>query len=268
MVLGQDERIDPAVVEDFRDSGLAHLLAVSGQNVMLLAALALPLLAAAGLPRGARLAATIALIALYVPLAGAGPSLQRAGVMGTAGLVALLASRPASRWYALMLAACVTLALNPRAIEDPGWQLSFAAVAGILVLAPPIRSALGALPRLLAEGIAATAAATVATAPLLAHHFGSVPAAGVGANVVALPLVAPIMWLGTVRARARPGPGCGRPGGRSPERPRGHRPGAPGQGAGGHRHHVRGDARRRHRAAARLACGRDRRVRCSWRAPC
>ena len=64
MVLGQDERIDPAVIDDFRDSGLAHLLAVSGQNVMLLAALALPLLAAAGLSRGARLAGTIALIAV------------------------------------------------------------------------------------------------------------------------------------------------------------------------------------------------------------
>lgn len=200
MVLGQDERIDPAVVDDFRDSGLGHLLAVSGQNVMLLVALALPLFAAAGLPVGARLAGTIALIAVYVPLAGAGPSLQRAGLMGAAGLAALLASRPASRWYALLLAACVTLALNPRATGDPGWQLSFAAVVGILVLAPGLRDRLGALPRLVADGIAVTAAATVSTAPLLAHHFGAVPAAGLVANVVALPLVAPIMWLGMVRA--------------------------------------------------------------------
>jgi len=199
MVLGQDERIDPARLEDFRDSGLGHLLAVSGQNVMLLAALALPLLAAAGLPRGARLVGTIALIAVYVPLAGAGPSLQRAGVMGAAGLAALLASRPASRWYALLLAACATLAVTPRATGDAGWQLSFAAVAGILLLGPPIRDRLDALPGPLAEGIAVTAAATVSTAPLLAHHFGSVPAAGLAANLVALPLVAPIMWLGMVR---------------------------------------------------------------------
>ena len=54
MVLGQDERIDPAVLDDFRASGLGHLLAVSGQNVMLLAALALPLLAAAGPGAGRR----------------------------------------------------------------------------------------------------------------------------------------------------------------------------------------------------------------------
>src|SRR5207244_11329776 len=82
---------------------------------------------------------------------------------------------------------------------DPGWQLSFAAVAGILLLAPPLRGALAGLPRPLAEGAAITLAATVATAPLLAHHFGSFSVAGIGANLVALPLVAPIMWLGLVQ---------------------------------------------------------------------
>jgi len=120
-------------------------------------------------------------------------------VMGAASLVALAAARPASRWYALLLAACTTLAVNPRAIADPGWQLSFAAVAGILLLAPPVRDALGGLPRPLAEGVAITAAATVATAPLLAHHFGTLSLAGLPANVLALPLVAPIMWLGLLR---------------------------------------------------------------------
>ena len=97
MVLGQDEAIGPAVLADFRAAGLGHLLAVSGQNVMLLAALALPLLAAAGLAPGARITVTVRLMALYVPVAGAGPSLQRAAVMGAASLVALAMARPASR---------------------------------------------------------------------------------------------------------------------------------------------------------------------------
>ena len=200
MVLGQDELIDEAIRDEFRASGLAHVLAVSGQNVMLLAALALPLLAAAGVGHRARLAGTVVLIALYVPLAGAGPSLQRAGVMGAASLIALAAARPASRWYALLLAGCVTLGVNPRACGDPGWQLSFAAVAGILALAPLLRRPLAPLPRPLAEGIAVTVAATLSTAPLMAHHFGTVSLAGLPANVLALPLVAPIMWLGMVRA--------------------------------------------------------------------
>ena len=113
MVLGQDEAIDPLTRDDWRDAGFAHLLAVSGQNVMLLCALALPLLALGGLAPRARIAILLVLIALYVPLAGAGPSLQRAAVMGAAGLVALAASRPASASYALLLAAVVTLAAEP-----------------------------------------------------------------------------------------------------------------------------------------------------------
>jgi competence protein ComEC len=214
MALGQDEAIDAAVREDFRASGLAHLLAVSGQNVMLLAALALPALALGGLGHNARLAALAALIALYVPLAGAGPSLQRAGVMGLAGIAAMVAARPASRWYALLLAAAGTLAWNPRAWADPGWQLSFAAVVGILAVGVPLGRVLRraadelsppqafpppAVRRAVADGVAITVAATLATAPLLAHHFGSVPLAGLPANVLALPAVAPAMWLGMLK---------------------------------------------------------------------
>jgi competence protein ComEC len=143
MVLGQDEDIDPVTREDFRASGLAHLLAVSGQNVMLLVALALPLLLLAGVAPHGRLLVLAGLIAIYVPLAGAGPSLQRAAVMGLAGLAAIGASRPASRWYALLLAAVATLAWNPRSAGDPGWQMSFAAVVGILVLGVPLGAVLG-----------------------------------------------------------------------------------------------------------------------------
>ena len=201
MVLGQDDLIEERIREDWRDSGLAHLLAVSGQNVMLLAALALPLLTAARLSAPARAAAVAGLVAVYVPLAGAGPSLQRAGVMGIVSLAALGLARPASRWYALLLAACATLALNPRVHGDPGWQLSFAAVVGILLLAPGLRTRMSkVLPGLLADAIAVTVAASLATAPLVAYTFGAVPLLGLPANVLAVPLVAPVMWLGVVRA--------------------------------------------------------------------
>jgi competence protein ComEC len=199
MVLGEDEAIDRLERDDFRRAGLSHVLAVSGQNVMLLCALALPLLAWFGAGPRVRVAVLLGLIAVYVPLAGAGASLQRAGVMGAAGLIALAAGRAGSRWYALELAAVVTLALNPRVTGDTGWQLSFAAVGGILLLASPIQAALRGLPRTLGEGIAMTLAATLATAPLIAHDFGAVSLAGVAANVVALPLVAGIMWVGMLQ---------------------------------------------------------------------
>jgi competence protein ComEC len=188
------------VETDFQRSGLAHLLAVSGQNVMLLAMLVLAAGWAVGARRRARLVAAIALVAVYVPLAGGGPSIQRAGVMGAAGLVAALAGRPASRWYALGLAAVVTLALNPRASGEPGWQLSFAAVAGLLALAPGWREGLrrARVPAPLADAAAVTAAATIATAPLMAFHFEQVSLASLPANLAAAPAVAPVMWLGMV----------------------------------------------------------------------
>ena len=198
MVLGQDEAIAEDVEADFRRSGLAHLLAVSGQNVLLLCMLVLAACAVLDVPLRARLIAAAVLVALYVPLAGGGPSIQRAGVMGIAGLVAALAGRPASRWYALGLAAAVTLVLNPRAAGEPGWQLSFAAVAGLLLLAPPLRALLArrGLPEPVADAAAITVAATVATAPLLAFHFEQVSLASLPANLLAAPVVAPVMWLG------------------------------------------------------------------------
>ena len=206
MVLGQDEAIDSLTRDDWRDSGLAHLLAVSGQNVMLLCALALPFLALAGVSPRMRVAALLVLIALYVPLAGAGPSLQRAAVMGAAGLVALAASRPASGSYGLLLAAVATLALNPRICGDPGWQLSFAAVAAILVARPfaphgPVGGALWL-----------TAVAGVATTPLLALHFEAVPLVSIPANLAALPAVAPVMWIGMADAALGQLAGLGPPG--------------------------------------------------------
>jgi competence protein ComEC len=203
MVLGQDEQLDDRTREAFKRSGLAHVLAVSGQNVMLLAILVLCASAAVGLGLRARLVLALVLVAIYVPLTGAGPSIQRAGVMGAAGLIAALAGRPAHRWYALGLAAAVTLAVNPRAVGEPGWQLSFAAVVALLALAPPMREALARrIPGPVADVAAITISATIGTAPLMAMHFDQVSLAALPANLAAAAAIAPIMWLGMLAAAA------------------------------------------------------------------
>ena len=212
-VLGDDEGIDAQTKEDFRRAGLSHLLAVSGQNVTLLALLAMPLMAALGIPLRERLVWVLGLIVVYVPLAGAGPSIQRAGVMGAVGVVATLSGRRASRLYALLLALGVTLAIDPSVAADIGWQLSFAAVAGIFLLAAPLREAIaarigsGGWRRALAEGAAVTIAATLATAPLIAFHFETLSTTTLLANLVAMPAVAPAMWLGMASAAASQLPG-------------------------------------------------------------
>ena len=212
-VLGEDEEVDARTTEDFRRAGLAHLLAVSGQNVALLALLAMPLLAALGMPLRTRLLWVLGLIAVYVPLAGAGPSIQRAGIMGGLSVLATLSGRRASRLYGLAFAAVVLLALEPGIAADVGWQLSFAAVLGILLLAAPLRRAILARigrhgwRRALADGAAMTIAATLATAPLIVFHFEELSTTTLAANLLALPAVAPAMWLGMLAAAAGQVPG-------------------------------------------------------------
>jgi competence protein ComEC len=176
---------------------------------MLLAILCGALFALTGLGPAARAVAIVAVIAAYVPIAGAGPSIQRAGVMGVAGILAGLVGRGADRAYLPLLAAVVTLTLNPLAAGEVGWQLSFAAVLGIALWAAPIRDLalarlgpgpaggpVGRVARPLAEGAGLTVSATVATAPLMALHFETVSLASLPANLLALPAVAPVMWLG------------------------------------------------------------------------
>ncbi|MGC1166515.1 MAG: ComEC/Rec2 family competence protein, partial [Solirubrobacterales bacterium] len=212
-VLGQDEGIDARTEEDFRRAGLSHLLAVSGQNVTLLALLAMPLMAALGIPLRERLVWVLGLIVVYVPLAGAGPSIQRAAVMGAVGLLATLSGRRSSRLYALLLALGITLAIDPGIAADVGWQLSFAAVTGIFLLAAPLRGMIakrigaGGWRGALAEGAAVTIAATLATAPLIAFHFETFSTTTLVANLLAMPAVAPAMWLGMATAAASQAPG-------------------------------------------------------------
>lgn len=200
MVLGQDDGFSAEQTDAFRRSGLAHLVAASGQNVALVAALALGLGAATGLRRRWRIAAAAALVCAYVPLAGGGPSIRRAGVMGVLTLLALGLGRPADRWWALLVAALATVLVDPFSPDQLGWQLSFAAVVGLLVLVAPLTAALARarLPRWLALVLAVPLAAGAATAPVLAASVGDVSLTSVAANVLAEPLVAPITWLGMI----------------------------------------------------------------------
>lgn len=212
-VLGRDDGVDEQTTDDFRRSGLSHLLAVSGQNVALLALLAMPVLAALGMPLRTRLVWLLSLIAVYVPLAGAGPSILRAGIMGALSLLATLAGRRASRLHALTIAAVALLAVDPGFAVDVGWQLSFAAVLGILAFAAPLRAVFG--DRLgshgwrgpLIDGAAMTIGATIATAPLIAFHFEAISVLTLVANLLALPAVAPAMWLGMLVAAGAQVPG-------------------------------------------------------------
>jgi competence protein ComEC len=206
VVLGEDEGLSAELRDDFRASGLYHLLAVSGQNVALVAGGALLLAWLVGVPRLLGEVGALAAIASYVLAVGWQPSVVRAGVAGALASLAWLASRPRDRWYFLLVGAAVLLAWNPYSLLEPGFQLSFGAVAAIFLGVPPLERLLAGYPgpRWLRTVIAVSIACGLATAPVLLLQFGSVPLYSVPANALAAPVVAPLLGLAFAAAAVAP----------------------------------------------------------------
>jgi competence protein ComEC len=206
VVLGEDEGLSRKTADAFRTSGLYHLIAVSGQNVLIVGGGVLLLALLFGVSRLVAEAAAIVTVLGYLAAVGWQPSVVRAGIAGILGSLAWLAARPRDRWYFVLAGAAVLLAWNPYSLLDPGFQLSFAAVAAIFVAVPLVRGRLDGypLPGPVAEALAVSLVCGVATAPLLLWQFGYVPVYSVPANVLVAPAVAPLLGCGLVAAAVEP----------------------------------------------------------------
>ena len=205
-VLGDDDRIGTDLRYAFRSSGLAHLTAVSGQNVVIVAGAIGGVAWLAGLGRGAAHLLAIAAILGYALAVGWEPSVVRAAVAGCVTSVAWLASRPNDRWHALALGALVLLAWQPASLLEPGFQLSFAAVAAILVVVPRVQPFVEGypLPGAIGMGAAVAAACSVATAPISLAQFGMVSLWGVPANIAAEPAMPVLLCLSLAAGAVSP----------------------------------------------------------------
>jgi len=206
VVLGEDEGLPESVRQDFRASGLAHLLAVSGQNVAFIAGGVYGLCWLLRVVRVARELITLATIAAYVLAVGWQPSVVRAGVAGALASLAWLAARPSDRWHFFALGALVLLAWTPAALLEPGFQLSFVAVAAIFVGVPRARERLARrpLPRPVVEPLAVAVVCGLATAPVVLLHFDRAPVYTVPANVLAFPVLPAVLALGLLAALVDP----------------------------------------------------------------
>ena len=206
VVLGEDEGLPADVRDDFRASGLYHLLAVSGQNVAFLAVGIYALGWLLRLSRPVRELSIVATIAAYVLAVGWQPSVVRAGVAGALASLAWLAARPTDRWHFLALGALVLLAWMPTALLEPGFQLSFAAVAAIFVAVPRVRRRLDGypVPTVVADALSVALACGVVTAPIVLFHFGEAPLYTVLANVVAFVAAPLVLGLGLLAAVVDP----------------------------------------------------------------
>ena len=201
LLLGQRRGLPDEVRQDFIETGTSHLVAISGLHVAVLlgAALAFGRL----LFGGARWALLLALVAVwaYAMVSGMSPSVTRAALMGSVFLLGRALGREGASLPALAAAAALMTALDPRLLGNVSFQLSFTAVLGLLLLAPPIEARLArvstqvtgaegasaALGRATASASAAGIAATLGTLPLVAMVFERVSYVGIPVTLLALP---------------------------------------------------------------------------------
>jgi competence protein ComEC len=198
LLLGERSELPQAADDAFRRAGVYHVLAVSGFNVALLASVVFLGLSLLGIPRRLVAAAAVGCLIGFAFVVGGQPSVVRATIMGVLLLIGRLLDREVNPLNSLALAALLILLWRPNDLRDPGFQLSFAATLGILILAPPTERFLAAAgwPRWLALPCSVSLGAQLAVTPIMLTHFNQLSLIGVGANLVVVPLAALATTLG------------------------------------------------------------------------
>jgi competence protein ComEC len=210
LLIADRSELSPELRDRFAAAGLAHILAIAGLHVGIIA-LAIELaLQLAGVPRRRANALTIAAVVLYVAVIGAPIPAVRAAVMLTVLLVSRLAQRPTARWAIVALGAAQPL-IDPRVVLDAGYQLSVVGVTSMIAAARVSKRigvhrlpSLAKAPALILIG---TTVATIGSAPIVAWVFGRISLAAPITNLAATPLIAfaqPMLFAGMLLAPIHP----------------------------------------------------------------
>jgi competence protein ComEC len=196
MTLGDRSELDERTSEAFRASGTYHVLALSGAQVALVAALLVACLRRAGASPWAQAVVTAASIGFYALLVGGDVPVVRAVLMAAAILAGRALEVDADVANQLGLAALVLLAVRPAWVTDVGFQLSFGATLGLIAFVSPLTQGLPQLPLRLELGLAASVAAQACLAPLLAFWFHRVAPGALVMNLAAVPLSGAVLLAG------------------------------------------------------------------------
>ena len=199
ILLGVRSSIAPEISDAFATAGLTHVVAISGWNIAIVAAIVLALVRPLGRMPGGKWTTAIAAAATvggYVLLTGASPSVVRAALMAGAMLVGRLGGSRTHATSALGLAALVMLLVAPAVLWDVGFQLSLLATAGLIWFGRGIEARLGRWPAWLREPVALTLAAQLTTLPVILVNFERLSLVAPLSNVLVVPLV-PLAMLGS-----------------------------------------------------------------------
>jgi competence protein ComEC len=202
MVLGDRTGIDDATADAFRAAGTYHVLALSGAQVALVAALLVASLRWLGAGPATQALVAVSAITFYALLVGGDVPVVRAAVMAAAVLLGRALELDGDVSNLLGLAALVLLAHRPSNVADVGFQLSFVATLGIVLLTPPLVAGWPRLPVRAELAVAGSLAAQVSLLPFLAAHFHRMAPASLVLNLLAVPLSSAVLvaglglWLG------------------------------------------------------------------------
>lgn len=191
MLLGEKRALSDSLQEDFRDSGIIHIVVLSGYNILLIV-IAIGWVASFFPRKGMRILLSVLALFLFVVMVGPSPSVLRATIMALLSLFALYQGRSASVTRALAFAFLIMVLWEPYVLlYDPGFALSFLATIGVVVVAPLIESRVSFLPQV--AGMRTIVSATIATqllvAPYLLSALGSISIVSVVTNILVVPLV-------------------------------------------------------------------------------
>ncbi len=206
LLLGTKAEFPKEFRSELSRSGTSHLVALSGYNITIIAE-GIVFCLAWFFSRRVTFVLSLAAIGLFVLMAGAGASVVRAALMGAAVLLAGRVERLYSFRNGITLVAAVMVAQNPKILFfDIGFQLSFAALSGIVFLEPIVRRVLRFKPESgflnWRENLSVTISAQLAVLPLLILRFGTVSISGVISNVLILGIIPATMFLGFISALA------------------------------------------------------------------
>ena len=193
LVIGDDSKQSQQMVSAFRKSGLAHLVAVSGQNVAFVLTALSPLLSR--LHRRTRLVVTLGVLIWFVMITRVEPSVIRAAVMAGVATLSISLGRPTRTLRILALTVIITIFLDPLLAWSVGYFMSVGATTGLCLLSGPLSRVVPG-PRWLASLIAATISAQVGVAPAVVFVFGVPAAIGILANILAVPVASLVMLTG------------------------------------------------------------------------
>jgi len=201
ILYGERGSIPKNVKEDFSNSGLTHIVAVSGYNTSIIAAVLLVVFVFVGFWRKQAFWFSVVSLVLFTFFTGASASVTRAATMSIFSMLGIFLGRPARMLNSLLTAAALLLVISPRALSDVGFQLSFLATVGVCFVGPLLQKRfwqhdLSGLKKVAVDIFFTTLGALVSTLPLTIFYFNKIPLLALVANMLVVGFIPFIMFLG------------------------------------------------------------------------